>query len=129
VTLTPHANTDVDIPLSVAVTTVDRWGAADASSPLVTTLPHTIIVQADAAGDEPSVTGSASGVEDSLLRELFDSVGATGWRGECPRNLFDEHANDGAIRIPGRTRRQRRIIVTLLSLFGIAATVNSTSGK
>jgi len=67
--------------------------------------------------------------EDSLLRELFDSVGATGWRGECPRNLFDEHANDGAIRIPGRTRRQRRIIVTLLSLFGIAATVNSTSGK
>lgn len=67
VTLTPHANTDVDIPLSVAVTTVDRLGAADASSPLVTTLPHTIIVKADAAGDEPSVTGSASGIEDSLI--------------------------------------------------------------
>ncbi len=67
VQLTPHLNSDVDIPLSVAVTTVDRWGTAEASAPLVTTLAHTLIVTADATNDEPSVTGAASGVEDTLI--------------------------------------------------------------
>ena len=67
VTLTPHVHTDVDIQLSVAVTTVDRWATAEASAPLVTTLPHTVIIQADASNDEPSVSGSASGVEDTLI--------------------------------------------------------------
>ena len=67
VTLTPHHNSDVDIPLTVAVTTVDRWGTAEASAPLVTSLPHTVIVIADATGDQPSVTGAASGVEDHVI--------------------------------------------------------------
>ena len=66
-TLTPHHNSDVDIPLTVAVSTVDRWGTSEASAPLVTTLPHTVIVIADATGDQPLVSGAASGVEDAAI--------------------------------------------------------------
>jgi len=64
----------------------------------------------------------------SLLRELFDKTGVDGWRGEYGAGTFDEHPNDGSIRIAGCTRRQRRWIVRLVKLLGCGAKVSSISG-
>ncbi|MDX2288214.1 MAG: type I secretion C-terminal target domain-containing protein, partial [Hyphomicrobiaceae bacterium] len=91
-TLTPPADSDIDITLGLAVTTVDRWGTAEASAPVTTTgLTHVVTVTADAAGDEPAISGSASGVEDQTFAlpitvtlgdtdgsEILDKVEITG---------------------------------------------------
>ncbi|MBI1386374.1 MAG: hypothetical protein GC150_15815 [Rhizobiales bacterium] len=63
--LTPPADSDRDITLGLAVTTVDRFGTPEASAPATSNLTHTIAVTADAAGDEPTIAGAASGVEDT----------------------------------------------------------------
>lgn len=90
--LTPPDDSDADITLTLDVTTVDRWDTPDASAELTTTgLTHTITVTADAAGDEPTVSGAASGVEDTTFAlpitiglgdtdgsEILDKVTITG---------------------------------------------------
>ncbi|MEZ5774072.1 MAG: type I secretion C-terminal target domain-containing protein [Hyphomicrobiaceae bacterium] len=91
-TLTPPDDSDVDIALSLAVTTVDRFGAPEQSAPVTTTgLTHVITVTADAAGDEPTISGAASGIEDTTFAlpitvtlgdtdgsEVLDKVSITG---------------------------------------------------
>ncbi|MFO1170787.1 MAG: type I secretion C-terminal target domain-containing protein [Hyphomicrobiaceae bacterium] len=90
--LTPLTDSDLDITLSLAVTTVDRWDTAEASAGNTTSgLTHTIAVTADAAGDEPTISGAATGVEDTTFglpitiglgdtdgSEILDKVTITG---------------------------------------------------